>query len=54
MGALFLSRFIENIPWAHLDIAGTAYLTGKEKGATGRPVHLLVDFFISKSSSYLK
>lgn len=42
--ACFLSRFTENYPWAHLDIAGIAYKSGKEKGATGRPIGLLVEF----------
>lgn len=40
--ACFLSRFIEDLPWCHLDIAGTAWKSGKEKGATGRPVSVLV------------
>ena len=42
--AAFLSHFTENHPWAHLDIAGTAWKSGKEKGATGRPVPLLLQF----------
>ncbi|MHB8252574.1 MAG: leucyl aminopeptidase [Acidiferrobacter sp.] len=42
--ACFLSRFAENYPWAHLDIAGIAYKGGKEKGATGRPISLLIEF----------
>ncbi|MCC7412544.1 MAG: leucyl aminopeptidase [Gammaproteobacteria bacterium] len=42
--ACFLARFTKKLNWAHLDIAGTAYRTGKEKGATGRPVPLLVEF----------
>ena len=44
--ACFLSRFTGDIPWAHLDIAGTAWKTGKKKGATGRPVPLLVSFLM--------
>ncbi|QNT59690.2 cytosol aminopeptidase family catalytic domain protein [Neisseria musculi] len=40
----FLSYFTENYPWAHLDIAGTAWKSGKEKGATGRPVPLLLHY----------
>ncbi len=44
--ACFLSRFTGNVPWAHLDIAGTAWNTGKKKGATGRPVPLLVSFLM--------
>jgi len=35
--------------WAHLDIAGTAYLTGAQKGSTGRPVPLLMDFLIHRA-----
>ena len=42
--ACFLSRFTENLRWAHLDIAGTAWLSGQKKGATGRPVPLLVQY----------
>ncbi|MEI6415041.1 MAG: leucyl aminopeptidase [Pseudomonadota bacterium] len=46
--ACFLSRFTKTLTWAHLDIAGTAWLGGKEKGATGRPVPLLVEFLLSR------
>ncbi|MDO5687465.1 MAG: leucyl aminopeptidase [Neisseria sp.] len=42
--ATFLSYFTENYPWAHLDIAGTAWKSGKDKGATARPVPLLLEF----------
>ena len=42
--ACFLERFVEDYPWAHLDVAGTAWTSGKEKGATARPVPLLLDF----------
>lgn len=42
--ACFLSRFAEDLRWAHLDIAGTAWRTGANKGATGRPVPLLSQF----------
>ncbi len=42
--ACFLSRFTKAYPWAHLDIAGTAWKSGAEKGATGRPVALLTHF----------
>ncbi|MEW5770668.1 MAG: leucyl aminopeptidase [Pseudomonadota bacterium] len=47
--ACFLSRFTEKYPWAHLDIAGTAWKSGKEKGATGRPVPLLVNFLAQRA-----
>lgn len=46
--ACFLSKFTEGLKWAHLDVAGTAYLTGAHKGSTGRPVPLLVDFLIHR------
>ncbi len=42
--ATFLSYFTEGYPWAHLDIAGTAWKSGAEKGATGRPVPLLLNY----------
>ncbi|MDP1933109.1 MAG: leucyl aminopeptidase [Gammaproteobacteria bacterium] len=42
--ACFLSRFTKKYHWAHLDIAGTAWLSGAQKGATGRPVPLLVEY----------
>ncbi|GGY19186.1 leucyl aminopeptidase [Paludibacterium paludis] len=42
--ACFLSRFAKAYDWAHLDIAGTAWKSGKDKSATGRPVPLLVQF----------
>ncbi len=42
--ACFLSRFAEDINWAHLDIAGIAWNSGKDKGATGRPVPLLLKY----------
>jgi len=49
-GACFLSRYAKNFKWAHLDIAGTAWKTGKEKGATGRPVPLLVQFLLNRAN----
>ena len=45
--AAFLAKFTEGIEWAHLDIAGTAWEVGENKGSTGRPVSLLVDFIRS-------
>jgi len=42
--ACFLWRFAKNYRWAHLDVAGTAWRSGQNKGATGRPVGLLVEF----------
>lgn len=48
--ACFLSRFTQATRWAHLDIAGTAWNSGgKEKGATGRPVPMLMRFLINRS-----
>jgi len=44
--ACFLARFAEKFRWAHLDIAGTAWKSGREKGSTGRPVPLLVRFVL--------
>ncbi len=48
--ACFLSRFAKKYDWAHLDIAGTAWKSGKEKGSTGRPVPLLTHFLIERAS----
>lgn len=42
--ACFLSRFVKDYPWAHLDIAGTAWQSGKEPSGTGRPVPLLLNY----------
>jgi len=47
--ACFLSRFAEDYRWAHLDIAGTAWRTGQNKGATGRPVPLLIQYLINRA-----
>ena len=44
----FLSRFTKKLNWAHLDIAGVAWLGGKQKGATGRPVPLLTQYLIER------
>jgi leucyl aminopeptidase len=49
--AAFLSRFSKKFDWAHLDIAGTAYRSGKEKGSTGRPVPLLTHFLIGRAEA---
>lgn len=48
--ACFLSRFTQKYDWAHLDIAGTAWKSGKDKGSTGRPVSLLVHFLLNRAS----
>ncbi|USD38017.1 MULTISPECIES: leucyl aminopeptidase [Ferrimonas] len=47
--AAFLSRFTKKYSWAHLDIAGTAWESGANKGSTGRPVPLLTQFLLSKA-----
>ncbi len=47
--ACFLERFTKKFKWAHLDIAGTAWKSGKEKGSTGRPVPLLTQFLIERA-----
>jgi leucyl aminopeptidase len=49
--ACFLSRFAKPFHWAHLDIAGVAWRSGKEKGATGRPVPLLSQFLIDRAAT---
>jgi len=47
--ACFLSRFTKKYKWAHLDVAGTAWKSGKDKGSTGRPVPLLTQFLITRA-----
>ncbi|MEE8094169.1 MAG: leucyl aminopeptidase [Gammaproteobacteria bacterium] len=47
IAAQFLSRFVDDTPWAHLDIAGAAWRSDAAKGATGRPVPLLTDFLLN-------
>ncbi|WP_035607567.1 leucyl aminopeptidase [Hylemonella gracilis] len=51
--AKFLQRFTEKFPWAHLDIAGTAWKGGAAKGATGRPVGLLLEFLLGHPAQAL-
>ncbi|MDH3632212.1 MAG: leucyl aminopeptidase [Gammaproteobacteria bacterium] len=46
--ACFLSRFTRDYKWAHLDIAGTAWKSGEDKGATGRPVPLLTQYILNQ------
>jgi len=45
----FLSKFTAGMPWAHMDIAGTAWLGGAQKGSSGRPMPLLSDFLVQRS-----
>ncbi len=49
--ACFLKRFANNYKWAHLDIAGTNAVSGDAKGATGRPVPLLIEFLIGRAEN---
>ncbi|MBM4207735.1 MAG: leucyl aminopeptidase [Gammaproteobacteria bacterium] len=49
--ACFLSHFAKNFRWAHLDIAGTAWRSGNNKGATGRPVPLLCQYLINRTAN---
>ncbi|HAS51292.1 MAG TPA: leucyl aminopeptidase [Gammaproteobacteria bacterium] len=52
IAACFLSRFAKKFHWAHLDIAGTAWKTGKAKGATGRPVPLLTQYLLDRVAEW--
>jgi leucyl aminopeptidase len=47
--ACFLSRFTRKYNWAHMDIAGTAWVGGKNKGSTGRPVPMLSQFLMNRA-----
>jgi leucyl aminopeptidase len=47
--AKFLQRFTTDFPWAHLDIAGTAWKSGAAKGSTGRPVGLLLTYLLGRA-----
>ena len=47
--ACFLARFTEQYKWAHLDVAGTAWVSGAQKGSTGRPVPILMEYLRSKA-----
>ncbi len=49
--AMFLKRFTAKYPWAHLDIAGTAWKSGAAKGATGRPVGLLTHYVLAQAKA---
>ena len=49
--ASFLGKFAKDLAWAHLDVAGTAWVSGAQKGSTGRPVPLLVDFLIHRAKA---
>ena len=47
----FLQKFVGDFEWAHIDIAGVAWLEGQNKGATGRPVGLVSEFLINESGN---
>jgi leucyl aminopeptidase len=47
--AAFLGKFTQGMKWAHLDVAGTAYQGGAQKGSTGRPTALLADFLLHRA-----
>ena len=47
--AAFLARFTQGLRWAHLDIAGTSYVSGAAKGSTGRPIGLLTDLLVNRA-----
>ncbi|HEX5763965.1 MAG TPA: leucyl aminopeptidase [Woeseiaceae bacterium] len=49
--AAFLGKFTEGLDWAHLDIAGTAWVSGSKKGATGRPVPMLTEFLLQRAGA---
>jgi leucyl aminopeptidase len=49
--AKFLQRFAVDVPWAHLDIAGTAWKSGAAKGSTGRPVGLLLAYLLAQAEA---
>jgi len=48
--AAFLGKYTRGLRWAHMDIAGTAYLGGAQKGSTGRPIGLLAEFLIRRAA----
>ncbi len=49
--ACFLGKFTKGIDWAHLDIAGTAWQSGKKKGSTGRPVPMLTELLLRRAGA---
>jgi len=49
--AAFLAKFTDGLEWAHLDIAGTAWISGSKKGATGRPVPMLTEFLLQRAGA---
>jgi leucyl aminopeptidase len=55
---MFLKDFVGNVPWAHFDIAGTAFLSEAKrylpKYATGVGVRLMLDYFASMNEQQYK
>jgi leucyl aminopeptidase len=49
--AAFLGKFTAQLRWAHMDIAGTAWTSGKDKGASGRPLSLVADFLMRRATA---
>jgi len=49
--AAFLGKFTAQLRWAHMDIAGTAWTSGKDKSASGRPLSLVADFLMRRAAS---
>jgi leucyl aminopeptidase len=49
--ACFLGKYTDGMNWAHLDIAGVAWKSGAQKGATGRPVPMLSEFLLSRAGA---
>jgi leucyl aminopeptidase len=45
----FLGKFTQGMKWAHMDIAGSAWNSGAQKGGTGRPVALLSQFLLQRA-----
>ena len=48
----FLAKFTQGLNWAHMDIAGSAYVSGASKGSTGRPIALLGDFLLRRAARH--
>ena len=46
----FLARFCEDVEWAHLDVAGSAWVGGSKDGATGRPAAILAQYLIDRAA----
>ncbi len=47
----FLGKFTDGVRWAHLDIAGTAWTSGDQKGASGRPVPMLTEYLLARAGA---